>query len=313
MCVVVVLLLLLCCCCCVVVVVGLDSAGPPSAGQPKISPFFFPFPPPLRSFCVSLGVFSWNFGGVLKRHSPLISTFGVLGLHHSVPCHTTARELQTRTFEGPSLHKNHQNSTRRPPERHKKSETVETHNNNNTIKKGQKRIPSNPPQLSVSAVVWRENPLHGCSFRTSFFSLLTPSLTALALLFVLFPVNCLRCALVQLGCHMHLLCLRPFFWFGLPNRGPREPYVETTTAWGHSGHNLPVLLVAASNPPNSPSSYLTGSVLSTKDPAAPTVLAICPLFHSHTSQRHALAHDLLQPCIETLFQGGLSSPQPDQP
>ena len=130
---------------------------------------------------------------------------------------------------------------------------------------------------------------------------------------LLFPVNCLRCALVQLGCHMHLLCLRPFFWFGLPNRGPREPYVETTTAWGHSGHNLPVLLVAASNPPNSPSSYLTGSVLSTKDPAAPTVLAICPLFHSHTSQRHALAHDLLQPCIETLFQGGLYSPQPDQP
>ena len=33
--------------------------------------------------------------------------------------HTTARELQTCTFEGPGLQKHHQNSTRRPPERDK--------------------------------------------------------------------------------------------------------------------------------------------------------------------------------------------------
>ena len=107
---------------------------------------------------------------------------------------------------------------------------------------------------------------------------------------------------------MHLVCLRPFFWFGLPNRGPREPYVETKTARGHTGHNLPVLLVAAlPNPPNSPSSYLTGSVPTAAEPAAPAVLAICPLFHRHTSQRHVLANDLLQPWkyVETLFQGGL--------
>ena len=39
---------------CLVVVVGLDSAGLASAGPPKISLFFFPFPPPFRSFCVSL-------------------------------------------------------------------------------------------------------------------------------------------------------------------------------------------------------------------------------------------------------------------
>ena len=38
--------------------------------------------------------------------------------------HTTARELHTCTIEGPGASKHHQNSTRRHPERHKKSETV---------------------------------------------------------------------------------------------------------------------------------------------------------------------------------------------
>ena len=38
--------------------------------------------------------------------------------------HTTARELQTCTFQGPGASKHHQNSTRRPPERHRNSETV---------------------------------------------------------------------------------------------------------------------------------------------------------------------------------------------
>ena len=30
----------------------------------------FPLPPPFRSFCLSLGVFSWNFGGVFEGPSP---------------------------------------------------------------------------------------------------------------------------------------------------------------------------------------------------------------------------------------------------
>ena len=71
----------------VVVIVGLDfpgppagpllpSSGPPSARPPKIS-LFFPLPPPFRSFCVSLGVFSWK---CLKRRDPEMCTFGVLGL-----------------------------------------------------------------------------------------------------------------------------------------------------------------------------------------------------------------------------------------
>ena len=73
----------------VVVVAGLDfpgppsagppSTGPPSAGPPKISLFLFPFPPPFRCFCVSLGVFSLNFGGVLKRRGLEMCTFGLSG------------------------------------------------------------------------------------------------------------------------------------------------------------------------------------------------------------------------------------------
>ena len=38
--------------------------------------------------------------------------------------HTTARELQTCTFQGTYASKHHQNSTRRPPKRHRNSETV---------------------------------------------------------------------------------------------------------------------------------------------------------------------------------------------
>ena len=93
----------------VVVVAGLDFPGPPSAGPPLHDP-----PPPdrpkFRSFCVSLGVFSLNFGGVLERRSPSMCAFRVLGLscETSGPTrpgrrgsHTTARELQTCTFQGP--------------------------------------------------------------------------------------------------------------------------------------------------------------------------------------------------------------------
>ena len=61
------------------------EGGAPKGGGPKISRFFFPFPPPFRCFCVSLGVFSWNFGGVLKRRCPEMCTFGVLGLSCASP------------------------------------------------------------------------------------------------------------------------------------------------------------------------------------------------------------------------------------
>ena len=58
-------------------------------------------------------------------------TFGVLGLSCANPggpkppgLHTTAREPKRAHFRAPALQKHHQNSTRRHPERHKKSETV---------------------------------------------------------------------------------------------------------------------------------------------------------------------------------------------
>ena len=44
---------------------GPRRVGPRRVRGPKFRAFF-PLPPPFRSFCVSLGVFSWNFGGLLK-------------------------------------------------------------------------------------------------------------------------------------------------------------------------------------------------------------------------------------------------------
>ena len=64
----------------------LPSAGLPSAGLPSAGP--------------------------VKPRRPL----GPPGFH------TTARELQTCTFEGTGLQKHHQNSTRRPPERDREKE-----------------------------------------------------------------------------------------------------------------------------------------------------------------------------------------------
>ena len=81
---------------------GTRRVGPRRVG-PKISRFFFPFPPPFRSHCVSLGVFSWNFGGVLKRRSPQMCTFGVLGLVGPPGFHTTAREPKRAHFRVPAF------------------------------------------------------------------------------------------------------------------------------------------------------------------------------------------------------------------
>ena len=67
---------------------GPPSAGPPSAGPPKISLFFPLFRPHFRSFSLSL----WGSSrGILVVGPP--------GFH------TTARELQTYTLEGPDASK----------------------------------------------------------------------------------------------------------------------------------------------------------------------------------------------------------------
>ena len=78
---------------------GPEGWGPEGWG-PKISRFFFPFPPPFRSFCVSLGVFSWNFGGVwsagalkcarlefsgCRVRAPAARSVGAAGVSHDSP------------------------------------------------------------------------------------------------------------------------------------------------------------------------------------------------------------------------------------
>ena len=78
---------------------GAPKGGAPKGAGPKLSRFFSPLPPHFRSFCLSLGVFSWNFGGVFEGRRTQMCTFGVLGLSCEVPAapkpsgfHTTTRE-----------------------------------------------------------------------------------------------------------------------------------------------------------------------------------------------------------------------------
>ena len=60
--------------------------GGPKGGRPKISRFFFfPLPLHVRSFCVSLGVFSLNFGGIWKHRGRQMCTFGLSGCRVNPP------------------------------------------------------------------------------------------------------------------------------------------------------------------------------------------------------------------------------------
>ena len=72
-----------------------------------------------RSFSPSLGVFSLNFGGVFEGRGPEMARLEFSGCHVRAPAtsgppglHTTARELQTCTIEGP----NASNTTKIPRE-----------------------------------------------------------------------------------------------------------------------------------------------------------------------------------------------------
>ena len=62
---------------------------------------FFPLRPPVRSFSLSLGVFSWNFGGVFEGRHPLMCTFGVLGLSCEDPA-ALGPNLRGPTLRSPS-------------------------------------------------------------------------------------------------------------------------------------------------------------------------------------------------------------------
>ena len=99
--------------------------GPQRVGGPKFRAFFFRLSPPVLLFFSLLGVFFVEFWWCfLKRRGRELCTFGVLGLLCEAPAapkppgfYTTARE----PTDGPGLHRNHQNSTKRP-KREKKNE-----------------------------------------------------------------------------------------------------------------------------------------------------------------------------------------------
>ena len=75
----------------------------PSPGPPKISLFFSRSRRKIRSFLPSLGVVSWNFGGVFEGRDPLMCPFGFSG------CRVKPRRLRgrrgfTRQPENPNVH-----------------------------------------------------------------------------------------------------------------------------------------------------------------------------------------------------------------
>ena len=114
-CVVVVVL----CCCFVSCGCGFEL-HPPPPDRPKIRSFF----PPAPIFALFVSLWGSSRGILvvfLKRRDPQMYTFGLSGCRVTPPeFHTTAREIQTSTFEAPGASKHHQNSMRRPPEREEK-------------------------------------------------------------------------------------------------------------------------------------------------------------------------------------------------
>ena len=63
------------------------EGGPRRVGPRRAQNFalFFPSPALIFVLFLSLGVFSWNFGGVFEGRDPLMCTFGVLGLSCEIP------------------------------------------------------------------------------------------------------------------------------------------------------------------------------------------------------------------------------------
>ena len=94
------------------------GALPPDG--PKFRSLFFPSPQQFSFFLPSLGCLLVEFWWCFFLNAGTL--LGPPGLH------TTARELQTCTLEGPGLQTHHQNSTRRHPERDKKGERTRSSN-----------------------------------------------------------------------------------------------------------------------------------------------------------------------------------------
>ena len=135
-CVVCLLLVVLLGVCCVLLLgvgvgvdVGFGPSDSPLAPDPPADP---PAPDPLALHPTPARPKCRSF---FSSPVPIFTLFVSLWLH------TTARELQTCTFEGPGLQKHHQNSTRRHPETNKKSE--------NGSGRGKKREILGPPPFGA--------------------------------------------------------------------------------------------------------------------------------------------------------------------
>ena len=94
------------------------KGGGPKGGEAKISRFFFPLLLPFSLLLSLSGCLLVEFWWCLKRRGPQMCAFGV-GLSCEAPA---ALNPPAHTFQGPGLQKHHQNSTRRHPERDRKSD-----------------------------------------------------------------------------------------------------------------------------------------------------------------------------------------------
>ena len=118
--------------------VGAPKVGAPKGWGPEgweAQNFALFFPSLTGNFIHSSlsGGFLVEFWWCLKRRDAQMCAFGVLWLSCEAPAARSGgatgvphdnQRAQTCTFERPGLQKHHQNSTRRPPERDKKSEMV---------------------------------------------------------------------------------------------------------------------------------------------------------------------------------------------
>ena len=95
---------------------GGPKGGGPKGGGPTFRAFFSLSRHNFLSFLLSLGVFSWNFGGVFERRDPQMCTFGLSD------CRVKTRRLGVRG----STHENleHRNTTKIPREDPKKRKKI---------------------------------------------------------------------------------------------------------------------------------------------------------------------------------------------
>ena len=77
---------------------GAPKGGAPKGGESKISRFFSLYHHNFLSFSPLFGVFSWNFGGILKRWDPQMCPFGVLGLSCEAPAAPKPPKLTRESF-----------------------------------------------------------------------------------------------------------------------------------------------------------------------------------------------------------------------